>query len=159
MTMRIAVSCDHAGFPLKAVVIEELHAAGAEILDLGTNDETPVDYPDYADAVARAVRSGDADRGIVLCGSGVGASVAANKVPGVRAAVCHDTYSAHQGVEHDDMNVLAIGARVIGAELAREVVRAFAGARFSGEERHARRLKKVLEIEARSMGAAEERHA
>jgi ribose 5-phosphate isomerase B len=155
MTMRIAVAADHAGFPLKDAVIDDLRRLGCDVLDLGTNNTDPVDYPDYAEAVGRAVQSREVERGIVLCGSGVGASVAANKMPGVRSAVCHDTYSAHQGVEHDDMNVLAIGARVIGLELALEIVRAFAGATFSGEERHARRLKKVLAIEERYMGAKE----
>ena len=152
--MRFAVACDHAGYPLKQTVIDELRRAGYEVSDLGTNGTDAVDYPDIAEALALAVQRGDAERGIVLCGSGVGASVVANKVAGVRCAVCHDTYSAHQGVEHDDMNVLAIGARVIGPELAVEVVRAFAGARFSGEERHTRRLKKLLAVEQRSMGAA-----
>ena len=157
--MRIAVAADHAGFPLKACVIDVLRNERHDIIDLGTDSTAPVDYPDYAEAAGRAIVDGLADRAIVLCGSGVGASVAANKLPGVRAAVCHDTYSAHQGVEHDDMNVLAIGARVVGQELATELVRAFAGARFSGEERHMRRLAKVNAIEERSMGVKEERHA
>ncbi len=156
--MRIAIAADHAGLPLKQIVIDEVRRLGAEAIDLGTNGTEAVDYPDLADAVAQAVRTGDADRGIVLCGSGVGASVAANKVQGVRAAVCHDTYSAHQGVEHDDMNVLALGARVVGSDVAVELVRAFVGARFSGDERHVRRLNKVLAIEARSMGTKEQSH-
>jgi ribose 5-phosphate isomerase B len=147
--MRIAVATDHAGFPLKQPIIDELRQLGHDTLDLGTNSEAPVDYPDYAEAAGNAVRSGRADRSVLICGSGVGASVAANKVPGIRAAVCHDTYSAHQGVEHDDMNVLTLGARVIGPALALELVAAFVGARFSGEERHVRRLDKVLAIEAR----------
>jgi len=147
--MRIAVGTDHAGFPLKGFIIDELRKLGHEVVDKGTDSTAPVDYPDFAEAVGLAVTSGEVERGIVLCGSGVGASVAACKIPGVRAAVCHDTYSAHQGVEHDDMNVLTIGARVIGPELALEVVRAFAGAQFSGEARHARRLAKVRAIEAR----------
>ncbi|HEY7801898.1 MAG TPA: ribose 5-phosphate isomerase B [Dehalococcoidia bacterium] len=147
--MRIAVATDHAGFPLKQPIIDELRQLGHDTLDLGTNSEAPVDYPDYAEAVGNAIRSGRADRSVLICGSGVGASVAANKVPGIRAAVCHDTYSAHQGVEHDDMNVLTLGARVIGPALALELVAAFVGARFSGEERHVRRLDKVLAIEAR----------
>lgn len=153
--MRVAVGADHAGFPLKAAVVDELERLGHEVLDKGAFDTAPVDYPDYAEAVARAVASGEAERGVLLCGSGVGASVAANKVPGVRASVCHDTYSAHQGVEHDDMNVLSLGARVIGPEVALEALRAFVGARFSGEERHVRRLKKVLAIEARFAGEKE----
>jgi ribose 5-phosphate isomerase B len=157
MSMRFAVAADHAGFPLKQVVIDELRKLGHEALDLGTHSTEPVDYPDIAEALALAVQSGNADRGLVLCGSGVGASVVANKIEGIRSAVCHDTYSAHQGVEHDDMNVLAIGARVIGPELAVELVRAFAGAQFSGDERHARRLKKVLAIEERTMRPAASR--
>lgn len=147
--MRIAVGCDHAGFPLKTAVIEELERLGDEVIDLGTNSTDAVDYPDYSQAVAEAVKDGRADRGVLLCGSGVGASVAANKVPGVRAAVCHDTFSARQGVEDDDMNVLCLGARVIGAELALDVVRAWERARFSNEERHTRRLKKVMALEER----------
>lgn len=151
--MRIAVAADHAGFPLKQTIIDELRRLGCDVTDFGTHSTEAIDYPDIADAVAQAVASGSAERGIVLCGSGVGASVAANKVPGVRAAVCHDTYSAHQGVEHDDMNLLALGARVVGADVALELVRAFASARFSGDERHVRRLNKVLAIEARGIGA------
>jgi ribose 5-phosphate isomerase B len=147
--MRIAVGADHGGFPLKQCIVDELRHLGHDGIDKGTDSDAAVDYPDYSEAVGESVRSGEADRGIILCGSGVGASVAANKMPGVRCAVCHDTYSAHQGVEHDDMNVLALGARVIGAELALELVRAFVGARFSREERHVRRLNKVLAIEAR----------
>src|SRR6478736_6462758 len=147
--MRIAVATDHAGFPLKQPVIDEIERAGHDVIDLGTYNTDPVDYPDYAEALGRAVESGDAGRGVLICGSGVGASVAANKIPGIRAAVCHDTYSAHQGVEHDDMNVLTLGARVIGPELAIELVRAFVNARFSGEERHLRRLNKVIAIERR----------
>jgi ribose 5-phosphate isomerase B len=157
--MRFAVATDHAGFPLKQAVVDELQRLGHEVSDLGTHSTKAVDYPDIAAALALAVQRGEADRGIVLCGSGVGASVTANKIAGVRAAVCHDTYSAHQGVEHDDMNVLAIGARVVGPELAVELVRAFANAKFSGEERHARRLKKLLAIEERSMCVEEKSHA
>ena len=157
--MRFAVAADHAGFPLKQTVIDQLRRLGHEVDDLGTHSTEAVDYPDIAEALALKVQSGDADRGVVLCGSGVGASVAANKVEGVRASVCHDTYSAHQGVEHDDMNVLSIGARIVGPELAVELVRAFAGAEFSAEERHARRLQKVLDIEARSMRAKEKSNA
>ena len=153
--MRIAVAADHAGFPLKNGVIEEVRRCGYEPIDLGTDSTAAVDYPDFAEAVALAVVDGRADRGIVVCGSGVGAAVAACKVPGARASVCHDTYSAHQGVEHDDMNVLSLGARIIGPELVAEIVRAFLGARFSGEERHVRRLNKVLAIEARGIAAKE----
>jgi len=145
--MKLAVACDHAGFPLKGTVVATLRALGHPVEDLGTNSTEAVDYPDYARAVAAAVRSGECERGIVICGSGVGASVAASKVPGVRAAMCHDTFSARQGVEDDDMNVLSIGARVIGSALAAEVVGAFVRAKFSGAERHARRLAKVNAIE------------
>jgi ribose 5-phosphate isomerase B len=150
--MRIAIAADHAGYPLKQAVIDEVRRAGAEAIDLGTNSTEAVDYPDFAEAVGQAIQRGDAERGIVICGSGVGAAVAASKMLGIRASVCHDTYSAHQGVEHDDMNVLAVGARIIGPELVAEVVRAFVGARFSGDERHVRRLNKVLAIEARGIG-------
>jgi len=146
--MRIAIGADHAGVPLNAAVIAELRRLGHEIVDLGTHDPSqPDDYPDYAAAVGREVVSGRCERGILVCGSGVGVSVAANKILGIRAALCHDTYSAHQGVEHDDMNVLCMGARVIGPELMLEIVRAFVGARFTGEERHVRRLRKVLALE------------
>lgn len=145
--MRIAVGCDHAGFPLKAEVINHLHGFGHTVEDLGTDSTAPVDYPDFARAVAESVASGRADRGIVICGSGVGAAVAATKVPGVRSCMCHDTFSARQGVEDDDMNVLSLGARVIGPALAAELVRAFVNAKFSGAERHARRLAKVNAIE------------
>jgi len=145
--MRYAVACDHAGFPLKETVITELQSLGNDVIDLGTNDTAAVDYPDYARALGEAVSRGDADRGIMLCGSGVGASIAVNKVPGVRGAMCHDSFSARQGVEDDDMNVLCLGARVIGPELAKEAIRAFEKARFSGLERHQRRLSKVIAIE------------
>jgi ribose 5-phosphate isomerase B len=147
--MRIAVGCDHAGFPLKATVAGELRRLGHEVIDLGTDSEDAVDYPDYAQAVAEAVMRGEAERGLLICGSGVGASVAANKVPGVRASMCHDTFSARQGVEDDDMNVLCLGARIIGPALAVEVIRAWDAARFSGLERHARRLGKVKALEAK----------
>lgn len=145
--MRFAVASDHAGFALKGEIITMLSTGGGLVLDLGTDGPEPVDYPDFAMAMGEAIRSGQADRGILICGSGVGASIAANRIPGVRAGLCHDTYSAHQGVEHDDMNVLVLGARVIGPELAMELVSAFLAARFSGEERHARRLEKVKGIE------------
>ena len=149
MGLRIAVGTDHAGFALKAPVIELLEGLSHEVVVLGAHGyAADDDYPDFARAVAESVSGGQADRGVVLCGSGVGASVAANKVRGARASVCHDTYSARQGVEHDDMNVLCIGARIIAVELAGEVVAAFASAEFSGAERHRRRLGKVLEMEA-----------
>jgi ribose 5-phosphate isomerase B len=151
--VRIAVAADHAGFPLKQPIIDELRRLEHDVIDLGTHGAAPVDYPDIAESLGEAVRRGDADRGIVICGSGVGASIAANELPGVRAGVAHDTYSAHQGVEHDDMNVLAVGARVVGEEVALELVRAFVSAEFSGDERHVRRLNKLLAIERRSMGA------
>lgn len=148
--MRVAVGCDHAGFPLKAGIIEKIEADGHSVVDLGTDTpDMPVDYPDYAQAVGEAVRQGQADRGIVVCGSGVGACIAANKLHGIRAGMCHDTYSARQGVEHDDMNVLCLGARIIGAEVAPELVQAFLGARFSGAPRHVRRLDKIKTLEAR----------
>jgi RpiB/LacA/LacB family sugar-phosphate isomerase len=150
--MRIALGADHAGFELKEKVLSLLAELGHQALDLGTHDLQPVDYPDFAEAVGRAVIEGRAERGIVICGSGVGASVAANKVRGIRAGLCHDTYSAHQGVEHDDMNVLVLGSRVIGPELARELVRAFLAARFTNEERHRRRLAKVEAMETRFSG-------
>ena len=149
--MRFAVAADHAGFPLKETIIQTLAESGHEILDLGTNSTEPVDYPDYADKIAAALVTGKADRGVLVCGSGVGASVAANKIHGVRAGLAHDVYSAHQGVEHDDVNVLCLGARVIGPSTAIEVVNAFAGARFSGEDRHQRRLAKIKEMETRGV--------
>jgi ribose 5-phosphate isomerase B len=126
-----------------------LRALGQEVLDVGAFNENPSDYPDFAEAVGRAVLDGRADRGVLICGSGVGASVAANKMPGIRAAVCHDTYSAHQGVEHDDMNVLVLGSRIIGVKLAEDLVKAFLGARFTNEDRHVRRLNKIRAMEAR----------
>jgi RpiB/LacA/LacB family sugar-phosphate isomerase len=147
--MRIAIGSDHAGYELKRDLAAYAKSLGHDIQDLGTHSTKSVDYPDYAEAVGKAIIDGSADRGILICGSGVGASVAANKIPGVRAGVAHDTYSAHQGVEHDDVNVLVIGARVIAIELAREIVRTFLGARFSEEERHLRRLNKVKDIERR----------
>jgi ribose 5-phosphate isomerase B len=150
--MRVAFSADHAGAALKAELVRRLGEAdlGHELFDLGGDGSDPQDdYPDFAARLGYAVRNGEADRGILICGSGVGASVAANKIRGVRSAVCHDTYSAHQGVEHDDMNVLTLGSRVIGPEPAWECVLAFLGAEFSGEPRHRRRLDKVLAIEAK----------
>jgi len=146
--MLIALGCDHAGYPLKKLVHEWLEKKGHQVLNLGVDtDAVPADYPDYARAVAEAVAAGKTPRGIVVCGSGVGACVAANKVPGVRACMCHDTFSARQGVEDDDLNILCLGGRVIGSELAYEVVAAFLNAKFSGLERHLRRKNKVLAIE------------
>lgn len=152
--MKVAIGFDHAGFPLKSVVVSVLRDLGHEVSDLGTDSTEPVDYPDYARQVALAVLAGDCERGVVVCGSGVGASVAANKVPGVRSALCHDTFSARQGVEDDDMNVLCLGARVIGPALAAEVLRAFLSAKFSGAERHVRRLNKVKAIERDALSGA-----
>ncbi len=147
--MRIAIGSDHGGYPLNETIIRGPRKGGHTVIDFGTHDGAkPDDYPDYARKVGNAVQNGEADRGIIICGSGAGAAIAANKIHGVRACLCHDTYSAHQAVEHDDMNVLCLGARIIGVELARELVKAFVGARFSGEERHFRRLAKVNEIEA-----------
>ena len=145
--MIVAIAADHAGFPLKKMVIEVVKAAGHEPLDLGVFNTKAVDYPDYAAMVARAIQNREAERGVLLCGSGVGACIAANKFRGVYAAVCHDTYSAHQGVEHDDMNVICLGARIIGPELVREIVLAFLKADFSTEERHVRRVNKVRAFE------------
>ncbi len=146
--MRIAVGADHAGVPVNERVIAELRRLGHDVLDLGTHDGAQADdYPDYAAAVAREVAAGNCERGLLICGSGVGVTVAANKVAGIRACMCHDVYSAHQGVEHDDMNVLCVGARVIGPELMLDLVRAFLGARFTAEERHVRRLEKIRRLE------------
>jgi ribose 5-phosphate isomerase B len=151
--MKVAVACDHGGFPLKEAILAAVHDAGAEPVDLGAYSlDKQDDYPDFAEKVGYAITSGAVERAVLLCGSGVGASIAANKIKGVYAAICHDTYSAHQGVEHDAMNVLCLGARVIGEELARELVLAFLGANFSNEERHVRRVAKTRAIEAR--GAA-----
>ena len=150
--MKIAIACDHASFPLKETVLEAVRAAGHEPHDLGTSGTESMDYPDYAEKLGTAIQAGEAGRGILLCGSGVGASIAANKLKGIYAGVCHDTYSGHQGVEHDDMNVLCLGARVIGVDLAREIVAAFLAARFvgndPGQERHKRRVGKVRKMEA-----------
>jgi ribose 5-phosphate isomerase B len=145
--MRIACAFDHAGFPLKPMVLETVGALGHETIDLGTDSTDPVDYPDTARAGAEAVRRGQADRAVVVCGSGAGVAVAACKFPGIRATCAHDTYTAHQSVEHDDVNVLCLGARVIGPALAADVIRAYLGAEFSGEERHVRRLGKIEAIE------------
>jgi ribose 5-phosphate isomerase B len=146
--MRVAVAFDHRGVKLRETILAELAALRHEAVDLGVDTPEPkVDYPDLARTIGSAVTAGDAERGILVCGSGVGASIAAAKLHGVRAAVCHDTYSAHQGVEHDDMNVLCLGSEIVGAELAAELVRAFLGARFDGGERYVRRLEKVEAIE------------
>jgi len=145
--MNIAIGCDHAGYALKNTLAEMLRADGHAVTDLTPACDAQDDYPDAAAAVGRAVASGSAERGLLVCGSGVGASVAANKIRGVRAGLCHDTYSARQGVEHDDINVLCLGARVIGDMVARELARVFLSARFSGEDRHVRRVRKTMELE------------
>jgi ribose 5-phosphate isomerase B len=147
--MQLTVGSDHAGFPLKESLAAYLRKLGHQVIDVGTHGTDPVDYPDFAEAVADVLRRGDAERGILVCGSGVGASIAANKIPGIRAGLCHDTYSAHQGVEHEDVNILVLGARVIGPVLAQEIVDSFLRAKFSAEERHARRLGKLQAIEDR----------
>ena len=153
--MRIVLGADHAGFEMKQDAVAFVRTLGHEILDVGANTGTqPDDYPDFAEALGMAIRERKADRGILICGSGVGASVAANKIPGVRAGLCHDCYSAHQGVEHDDMNVLVMGSRIIGIELAHDLVKSFLRANFSGEERHVRRLEKVKKIENKFLSGA-----
>ena len=155
--MRIVIASDHAGFPLKETVIAAVRAAGHEVLDVGTDSPASVDYADFVEKAGRAIQRGEAMRGVVLCGSGVGACIAANKMRGIYAAICHDTYSAHQGVEHDNMNVLCLGGRVIGPEPAKEIVAAFLGACFvgndPGEERHARRVGKVKKLENEGLGS------
>ena len=145
--MKIALACDHGGFPLKDEIIDAIQKTGNEVLDLGTYNQEPVDYPDYAEKAGRAILQGQADRAIILCGSGVGACIAANKIKGIYAGICHDTYSAHQGVEHDNMNTLCLGGRIIGGELAKEIAIAFLGAKFTGEERHKRRTGKIVALE------------
>ena len=151
--MRVAVAFDHRGVKLREVVLATVAEAGHEVVDLGVDtDAEPVDYPDSARDVGMAIRRYEADRGVLVCGSGVGASIAASKIPGVRAAICHDTYSAHQGVEHDDMNVLCLGSEVVGASLAGELIQAFLGAQFSAGERYVRRLEKVAQLESMSEG-------
>ena len=152
--MKIVIGSDHAGFQLKNAMGDLLRSLGHEVLDVGAFNENPSDYPDFAEAVGKAVLDGKAERGVLVCGSGVGASVAANKLPGIRAGMCHDTYSAHQGVEHDDINVLVMGSRVIGVALAQDLVKAFLGAKFTNEERHARRLGKVKALEAKYAAGA-----
>ena len=144
--MKVAIAADHGGYSLKGRLLHVLES-GHELLDLGTHSEEPVDYPDYARALGRAILDGKAERGVLICGSGAGAAIAANKMRGIRAALAHDTYTAHQMVEHDDVNVCCLGARVIGAELAAEIAAVFLAARFTGEERHVRRLNKIAEIE------------
>ena len=151
--VRVAIGLDHAGFHIRDLVLEHVVTLGHEVIDEGAyHYDAKDDFPDFAEAVADRVASGDADRGVVVCGSGVGACIAANKVAGIRAGTCHDTYSAHQGVEHDDMNILCIGSRIIGAEVVKEVISAFLSAEFIDEEKYQRRLKKVLSIEARREG-------
>lgn len=147
--MRIAVGADHAGFELKQILRDYLRHRGHEVIDAGTTSADPVDYPDFAEAVSKVLLDGAAERGVLVCGSGVGASVAINKLPGIRAGLCHDSYSAHQGVEHDDMNVLVFGARVIGVELALELVNNFLAAKYTDEERHHRRVAKIKALEQR----------
>lgn len=146
--MKISLAADHNGFDLKKEISDQLENEGHEVIDVGPHSHDPLDdYPDYAKKLADSVSRGESLRGIMICGSGVGASVASNKVKGIRAAVCHDIYSAHQGVEHDDMNVLCLGSRIVGSEVARELVKAFIAAEYTGEERHQRRLDKVLDME------------
>lgn len=147
--MRLVIGADHAGFDLKQILAAYLRHHGHEVIDKGTDSDEPVDYPDYAEAVAKALLGGEGERGLLICGSGVGASVAANKLPGIRAGLCHDTYSARQGVEHDDMNILVLGARIIGTEVARELVDNFLAAKFNGAERHRRRVDKIRALEQR----------
>lgn len=150
--MRVAVGSDHAGFEMKEQVAAHVREAGHQVLDVGTHSAAPADYPDYAEALGMAILNNQADRGILICGSGVGASIAANKIPGIRAGVCHDCYSAHQGVEHDNMNVLVMGARVIGQSLANDIVDVYLDAQFTCEDRHLRRLEKIRRLETRFCG-------
>jgi len=147
--MKIVIGSDHAGFQLKVAMGDLLRSLNQEVLDVGAFNENPSDYPDFAEAVGQAILDRKAERGVLICGSGVGASVATNKLTGIRAAVCHDTYSAHQGVEHDDMNVLVLGSRIIGVKLAEELVKAFLAAKFTHEDRHVRRLAKVKALESK----------
>jgi len=145
--MRVVIGSDHAGFELKQTLVDFVRDLGHEVLNVGTDDAAPVDYPDFAEKVGKAILGAQAVRGILICGSGVGASISANKIPGIRAAICHDCYSAHQGVEHDDMNVLVIGARIVASSLAMDLVRIFLAAEFTNEERHKRRLEKIIALE------------
>jgi RpiB/LacA/LacB family sugar-phosphate isomerase len=147
--MKIVIGSDHAGFQLKVAMGDLLRSLNQEVLDVGAFNENPSDYPDFAEAVGKAILDRKAERGVLICGSGVGASVAANKLTGIRAAVCHDTYSAHQGVEHDDMNVLVLGSRIVGVKLAEDLVKAFLAAKFTNEDRHVRRLAKVKALESK----------
>jgi ribose 5-phosphate isomerase B len=147
--MKIVIGSDHAGFPLKVAMGDLLRSLNQEVLDVGAFNENPSDYPDFAEAVGRAILDRKAERGVLICGSGVGASVAANKLTGIRAAVCHDSYSAHQGVEHDDMNVLVLGSRIVGVKLAEDLVKAYLAAKFTNEDRHVRRLAKVKALESK----------
>jgi ribose 5-phosphate isomerase B len=147
--MRIVLGSDHAGFEMKQTILAHVRAMGHEVMDVGTDGSSPVDYPDFAEAVGMAIIKKEADRGVLICGSGVGAVIAVNKMPGIRASVCHDCYSAHQGVEHDNMNVLVLGARIIAADLAHDLVWLFLGAQFSAEERHLRRLDKLQKLESK----------
>ena len=147
--MKVVIGSDHAGYQLKNAMGDLLRSMGNEVLDIGAFNENPSDYPDFAEAVGRAVLDGRAERGVLICGSGVGASVAVNKLPGIRGGMCHDTYSAHQGVEHDNINVLVLGSRVVGVALAQDLVKSFLGAKFTNEERHVRRLAKVKALEAK----------
>jgi RpiB/LacA/LacB family sugar-phosphate isomerase len=149
--MKIVIGSDHAGFALKNAMGDLIRSLGHPVLDVGAFNENPSDYPDYAEAVGRAILDGKAERGVLICGSGIGASVAANKIGGIRAGICHDSYSGHQGVEHDNMNVLVMGSRIIGEKLAEEVVRAFLPAKFTNEERHVRRLNKVHALEEKML--------
>ncbi len=146
--MKVVVACDHAGFPLKKIAIETIRACGHEVVESETYNTDPVDYPDITEKACRMIQRGEVDRGVVLCGSGVGACIAANKLKGIRAGLCHDTYSGHQGVEHDNMNVLCLGGRIIGVEPAKEIIRAFLSVEFSTDERHRRRVGKVMKLEA-----------
>jgi RpiB/LacA/LacB family sugar-phosphate isomerase len=147
--MKIVIGSDHAGFQLKGAMGDLLRSMNQEVLDVGAFNENPSDYPDFAEAVGRAILDRKAERGMLICGSGVGASIAANKLTGIRAAVCHDTYSAHQGVEHDDMNVLVLGSRIIGVKLAEDLVKVFLAAKFTNEDRHIRRLAKIKALESK----------
>ncbi len=147
--MRVVLGSDHAGFEMKQQIVAHVQQAGHTVLDVGTHSAAPADYPDYAEALGMALINNQADRGILICGSGVGASIAANKIPGIRAGVCHDCYSAHQGVEHDNMNVLVMGARVIGQSLANDIVDVYLDAQFTCEERHLRRLGKIQQLETK----------
>lgn len=150
--MRIVLGADHAGYEMKKDAVAYVRELGHQVLDVGAHTgSNPDDYPDFAEGVGMAIRNHQADRGILICGSGVGASIAVNKIPGIRAGICHDTYSAHQGVEHDNMNVLVMGSRVIGSQLARELIKSYLAAQFTGEERHVRRLEKVKNIESKFM--------